>query len=144
MTTFFLRFDFRAPDASAAARQELFQRALDQAAYADEDGFLPSPLPVAAAMAARTSRIPISVSALIVNLHDPLRLAEDIAVLDHLSDGRVGYTIGLGYRREEYELFGRPWETRATDVETRVDLMRAAWRGEPVAFAGRTARITPL
>jgi alkanesulfonate monooxygenase SsuD/methylene tetrahydromethanopterin reductase-like flavin-dependent oxidoreductase (luciferase family) len=158
VTSFFLRFDFRAAGLAPAARQELFARALDQAAYADEhgiealalpehhafeDGYLPSPLPVAAALAARTRRISISVSALIVNLHDPLRLAEDMAVVDHLSAGRVTYTIGLGYRRQEYELFGRPWASRARDVEERVELLRAAWRGEPVAFAGRAARITP-
>jgi alkanesulfonate monooxygenase SsuD/methylene tetrahydromethanopterin reductase-like flavin-dependent oxidoreductase (luciferase family) len=158
MTTFVTRFDFRAPGADPAARQELFARALDQAAHLEahgqdalnlsehhgsDDGYLPSPLTVAAAMAARTRTIPISVSALVVNLHDPVRLAEDVAVLDHLSRGRVTYSVGLGYRREEYAMFGRSWDTRARDVETAIGVLLAAWAGEPVEHAGRTVRVTP-
>ena len=159
MTFLVTRFDFRAPGADPAARQELFSRALDQAAYAEghgqdaltlsehhgsDDGYLPSPLTVAAAMAARTRSMPISVAALVVNLHDPVRLAEDIAVLDHLSAGRVTYTLGLGYRREEYAMFGRPWHSRADDVETAIATLRTAWAGEPVERDGRRVRVTPV
>ena len=134
MTSFVSRFDFRAPGADRTARQELYARALDQAAYLDEhghdalmvsehhasdDGYLPSPLVVAAAMVARTRTVPITVSALLVNMYEPVKLAEDVAVLDHLSAGRVSYTLGLGYRPEEYALFGRAWETRGADIEAR-------------------------
>jgi alkanesulfonate monooxygenase SsuD/methylene tetrahydromethanopterin reductase-like flavin-dependent oxidoreductase (luciferase family) len=159
MTWFLTRFDFRAPGAGPAERQELFARALEQAAYADAhgqdaltlpehhgaaDGYLPSPLVVAAAMTAATRRVAIAVSALVVNFHDPIRLAEDIAVLDNLSGGRVSYTLGLGYLREEYELFGRPWETRGRDAEARIEVLLRAWTGEPVTFEGRSGRVTPL
>ena len=58
-------------------------------------------------IAARTSTVPIMVAALLVPLHDPVRLAEDMAVLDVISRGRVGYVAGLGYRPEEYSMFGR-------------------------------------
>ena len=75
------------------------------------------PESVAAAFAAATTQVPLSISALLVNLYDPIRLAEDIAVLDNLSGGRVSYTFGLGYRREEYDLFGASWETRGADIE---------------------------
>ena len=141
-TSFVTRYDFRAPGATPEERRELFARALEQAAYVDrhghdalmlsehhvsEDGYLPSPIPVAAAFAAVTERIPISIAALLVNLYDPLRLAEDIAVLDHLSGGRVSYTLGLGYRREEYDVFGVAWETRGRDVEERITRMLDAW-----------------
>ena len=95
--------------------------------HVSEDGYLPSPIPVAAAFAAVTERIPISVAALLVNLYEPVRLAEDIAVLDHLSGGRVSYTLGLGYRREEYDLFGVAWETRGRDIEDRITRMLDAW-----------------
>ena len=91
--------------------------------HVSDDGYLPSPIPVAAAFAAVTERIPISVAALLVNLYDPMRLAEDIAVLDHLSGGRVSFTLGLGYRREEYDLFGVAWETRGRDIEARIARM---------------------
>jgi len=148
-TSFVTRYDFRAPGATPAQRRELFARALEQAAYVDRhgqtalmlsehhvsaDGYLPSPLPVAGAFAAVTERISISVAALLVNLYDPLRLAEDIAVLDHLSGGRVSYTLGLGYRREEYDLFGVPWETRGRDIEVRIAQLLDAWA---------TGRVTP-
>ncbi len=159
MTTFVSRFDFRAPGADRPTRQELFSRALDQAAYLDEhghdailvsehhasdDGYLPSPLVATAAVAARTSRIPITVSALLVNFYEPVKLAEDVAVLDHLSGGRVSYTFGLGYRPEEYALFGRPWKTRGADIERRIELLLALWRGEQVEHDGRQVSITPL
>ena len=74
--------------------------------HGTDDGFCPSPLVVAAAMAGRTSSIGINVAALLVPLHDPLRLAEDIAVLDLLCGGRVSIVAGLGYRPEEYEMLG--------------------------------------
>ena len=141
-TNFVVRYDFRAPGASPAERSELFRRSIEQAAYAEQhgqqalmlsehhvspDGYLPSPIPVAAAFAAVTSTIPISVAALLVNLYDPIRLAEEIAVLDHLSAGRVNYTLGLGYRREEYDLFGAAWDTRGPDIESRIQRMLSAW-----------------
>lgn len=153
-----VRYDFRAPGASPAQRQEIYARSLDQAAYVDahgfdalmlsehhgvDDGYLPSPLPVASAMAARTTRIPITVAALLGNLYEPLRLAEDIAVLDHLSAGRVSYTIGLGYRPEEYALHGRPWATRGADLEARIRVLLQAWTGEEFTFEGRSVRVTP-
>ena len=159
MTSFVSRFDFRAPGADRKARQELYARALDQVAYLDEhghdavmvsehhvsdDGYLPSPLLVAAAMVARTKTVPITVSALLVNMYDPVKLAEDVAVLDQLSGGRVSYTFGLGYRPEEYALFGRDWESRGDDIEQRIELLLALWRGEEVSYDGRQVRVTPL
>lgn len=142
MTAFVTRFDFRAPGASPRERAAMYATALDMAAYVEEsgdlavmvsehhasdDGYLPSPLVAAAAIAARTSTIAISVSALLVNLHDPIRLAEDIAVLDHVSGGRVSYTLGLGYRPEEYALLGRSWSTRGRDMDTAIETLLSAW-----------------
>ncbi|MDO9494785.1 MAG: LLM class flavin-dependent oxidoreductase [Nocardioides sp.] len=158
MAHFVTRYDFRAPGAEPATRQELFGRAVEQAAYLDahgedalmlsehhasHDGYLPSPIPVASAFAAVTSRVPITISALLGNFYDPVRLAEDIAVLDHLSAGRVSYTIGLGYRREEYDHFGRPWSTRGADLERAIQVLQQAWTGEPFEYDGRRVRVTP-
>ena len=157
-TQFVVRYDFRAAGATPAQRQELYARGLEQAAYADavgfdalmlsehhasEDGYLPSPVPVAAAMAAVTERLPITISALLVNFYDPLRLAEELAVLDHLSKGRVSHTIGLGYRAEEYALFDRPWSTRGADLESRIQTLLAAWTGEEFTYEGRRVRVLP-
>ncbi len=162
MTTFVVRYDFRLPasveEAGDVTRRALYEAALDQVAYCDragfdsvvlsehhgvDDGYLPSPLPVAAAFSARTERIPIFVAALLVNLHDPLRLAEDIAVVDHLSGGRVAYVFGLGYRREEYEMFDRPWRGRGDLLEANVAALLAAWGGEPFEHEGRSVAVTP-
>ena len=115
------RFDFRAPGAGPEMRRDRYRAALDLARYAEEtghdavnlsehhgaeDGYLPSPLIAASAIAAVTSRIPISVWAVIAPLYDPVRLAEDMSVLDHLSAGRVSYTFGLGYGRPSTTLPG--------------------------------------
>lgn len=149
-TRFATRYDFRAPGADAETRQEIYARAVEQAAYVDrhgqdalmvsehhaaDDGYLPSPMLVASAFAAATTRIPITVSALLVNLYEPVRLAEDIAVLDHLSKGRVSYTFGLGYRPVEYTLHGRSWETRGRDVEERIGRVLEAWASAAVTPA---------
>jgi alkanesulfonate monooxygenase SsuD/methylene tetrahydromethanopterin reductase-like flavin-dependent oxidoreductase (luciferase family) len=157
-TAFAARYDFRALGADRKTRQEIYARSLEQAAYLEkhghralllsehhvsDDGYLPSPIPMAAAFAAVTTTIPISVSALLLNLYDPLRVAEDVAVVDHLSGGRVSYTIGLGYRREEYALFDRPWETRGPDIEARILVLQQAWTGDPFSYQGRTVRILP-
>lgn len=158
MTQFVTRYDFRVPDATPTQRQEVFARSLEQATYVDAhgedalmlsehhqspDGYLPSPIPVAAAMAAVTSRVPITISALLVNFYEPLRLAEDIAVLDHLSGGRVSYTLGLGYRPEEYEMYGRPWESRGADIEARIRVLLEALTGEPFEHDGRSVQVLP-
>ena len=103
------RFDFRAPGAGPEERRDRYRAALDLARHAEqtghdainlsehhgsEDGYLPSPLLAASAVAAVTEKVPISVWAIIAPLYDPVRLAEDISVLDHLSSGRVSYTFG--------------------------------------------------
>jgi len=158
MTAFITRYDFRAPGEALSRQHELFERCLDQVVYleqhgqnaivisehhATDDGYLPSPLMVASAVAARTSTIPISIAALLANLYDPLRLAEDIAVLDHLSNGRVSYTIGLGYRPEEYAMFDATWEGRGPALEEVIGVLQQAWTGEPFEYAGRTVRVLP-
>jgi alkanesulfonate monooxygenase SsuD/methylene tetrahydromethanopterin reductase-like flavin-dependent oxidoreductase (luciferase family) len=155
---FVARYDLRCPPIASTSRDELYATALAQASYCDthgfdalvlsehhgvDDGYLPSPLVVAAAFAACTSRVRINVAALLVPLHDPLRLAEDIAVLDHLSRGRVGYVFGLGYRPEEYTMFDRPWKGRGERMEEAVETLLEAWTGESFEYQGRTVRVTP-
>ncbi len=159
MVHFAVRFDLRSPGLDPAGRSALHRRAIEQAEYVDrqdhdvimlsehhvtDDGYLPSPLVVASAMAARTQRIPITVAALLANLYDPLRLAEDVAVLDLLSGGRVSYTFGLGYRPEEYAAFERPWSGRGPVLEQQIRTLLALWAGEEVALGGRTVRLSPL
>ncbi len=158
MTQVVTRFDFRAPGATDTERAEMFERCVEQSAYADThghtavmfsehhgspDGYLPAPLLVASAVAARTTRIPITVSALLVNLYAPRRLAEDIAVLDLLSAGRVSYVFALGYRPVEYAMLDRPWATRGADIEAAIAEMIALWAGATIDTDGESVRVTP-
>jgi len=157
MTISLLRFDMRAP-AFGAEPAALYEAALEMAAYADakgfdavilsehhasEDGFLPSPLAMAGAVAGRTRRLRIQIAALLVPLHDPVRLAEDLAVLDLVSGGRVATVAGLGYRPEEYALFGRDWKARGRLLDEALETMLRVWRGEPVEREGHTFFVTP-
>jgi alkanesulfonate monooxygenase SsuD/methylene tetrahydromethanopterin reductase-like flavin-dependent oxidoreductase (luciferase family) len=158
MTVFAARYDLRCPPISTTPRDGAYAAAVAQATYCDaagfdtlvlsehhgvDDGYLPAPLLVATAFAAVTSRIPITVAALLAPLYDPIRLAEDIAVLDHLSRGRVAYVFGLGYRQEEYALLGLDWSRRGRRMEETLQAVLTAWRGESFDYQGRTVRVTP-
>ncbi len=155
---FTLRFDFRLGPASPCTMQELYATALDMSAWADEvgatavvlsehhaspDGYLPSPLVLAAAAAARTSTVPLSVAALLALMYDPVKLAEDMAVLDHLSGGRVSYVIGLGYRPEEFAMFGVDPALRGALIEEHLDVLKRALAGERFEWRGRSVHVTP-
>jgi alkanesulfonate monooxygenase SsuD/methylene tetrahydromethanopterin reductase-like flavin-dependent oxidoreductase (luciferase family) len=85
-----------------------------------------------AAIAARTSRIEIGTALLLAPLHDPLRLAEDAAVVDLLSRGRLILGLGLGWREEEFETFRVPLAERSVRLERAVDVLRQARSGGPV------------
>ena len=108
-----------------------------------EDGYLPSPIPLAAAVASRTTALPISVAALLLALYEPVKLAEDMAVVDLISRGRVSYVVGIGYRPEEFAMFGIDRARRGAMVEERIALLQRLWRGEEVDVDGRPVRITP-
>ncbi len=132
--------------------------AIDMAVYAEEHGFstvsveehhcadngwLPSPLTMASMIAARTSRININITALLVTLYDPVRLAEDIAVIDMVSRGRLSFVAGMGYRPIEYHAMGRSWEDRGALMDEAIETMLKAWTGEPFEYRGNTVRVTP-
>jgi alkanesulfonate monooxygenase SsuD/methylene tetrahydromethanopterin reductase-like flavin-dependent oxidoreductase (luciferase family) len=155
---FGIRFDLRNPAIAATDMADRYQAAVEMAEWADQrgalfvglsehhgsaDGYLPSALAMAAAIAARTSNARIGVSAVVAALHDPLRLAEDAAVVDLLSRGRLDLTVAGGYVREEFEMFGVPISERASRVRETIETLRAAWTGEPFQFRGRTARVLP-
>jgi alkanesulfonate monooxygenase SsuD/methylene tetrahydromethanopterin reductase-like flavin-dependent oxidoreductase (luciferase family) len=155
---FMMRFDMRAPDDGPAAIGDLYRAAIEMSAWgeangalavvlcehhASPDGYLPSPLVLASAIAARTTTLPITVAALLVPLHDPVRLAEDMAVLDVISGGRVAHIAGLGYRPEEYEMFGRALSERGARMEECLRVLRKAWTGEEFEYDGRRVRVTP-
>lgn len=152
-----LRFDLRAPTFSAGTTT-LYRAALEMAEFADrhrfesiqlsehhgtDDGYLPSPLVFAAGIAARTERIRLLLSAMVVPLHDPLRLAEDLAVLDQMSNGRVTLVAAGGYVASEFAMFDKDLQERGAAVAEVITTLRQAWSGEPFEFRGRRVRVTP-
>jgi alkanesulfonate monooxygenase SsuD/methylene tetrahydromethanopterin reductase-like flavin-dependent oxidoreductase (luciferase family) len=112
------------------------------------DGYLPSVLPIAAAVAARTRRITIGTAAILAPFHHPLRLAEDAAVVDQLSGGRLILGLALGWREEEFRGFRIQMSERAGRLEETVAVLRLAWSGARFSFTGRhfefdRVRVTP-
>ena len=97
----------------------------------------------AASIFAVTQRLYVHLSALVVTMHDPLRLAEDLAVLDNISNGRIWLTAGMGYRPHEFEMFGKDISKRLGLMNKALDVLRQAWSGEPFEYEGRTVRVTP-
>lgn len=152
-----LTYDMRAPRFGAPSTA-LHAAMLDQVAWADDlgfdavglgehhgsdDGYNPSPLPLAAAIAARTRRIAIQTAIVIAPLYDLPKLAEDAAVVQILSNGRLELGLGAGYRPSEFATFGRRLEDRWRAMGETVAFLRAAWRGEPFRWQGRTCHVTP-
>lgn len=153
-----IRFDLRVPSFARTTHADMYRACLDQSEWADrlgldilvlsehhgvDDGFMSSPVTLAAAIAGRTKNIQINIAAILVPLHDPVRLAEQLATAALVSGGRVGFVAGLGYRHEEFEMAGVDRKRRGTLLEEAVEVMRKAWTGEPFEWRGRTVRVTP-
>ena len=111
--------------------------------HGSDDGYLPSALTMAAAVAARTSRLAIVVSAIAAPFCDPLRLAEEAMVVDALSGGRLAVVLANGYVPSEFEMFGVDIGERVRRTIEAVEVLRLARTGEPFEYRGRTVRITP-
>jgi probable F420-dependent oxidoreductase len=145
-------FDCRNPVQWRRDGSSLYAQTIEQAVAAEDlgfdavwltehhfidDGYLPSCLPMAAAIAARTTRVVIGTSVLLLPLHDPIRVAEDAAVVDLISGGRLRLGVGLGYRGEELSAFGVERASRARRFEESVEVIRRAWADAPLNFTGR-------
>jgi probable F420-dependent oxidoreductase len=112
------------------------------------DGYLPSLLVFLAAVAEATSTIRLGTGLVLTPFHDPLRLAEDAAVVDQLSDGRLTLGLGLGWRDEEFRMFGIPLAERLPRTVEAIEVLRRAWTGQRFSFDGKVfrydrVRVTP-
>jgi alkanesulfonate monooxygenase SsuD/methylene tetrahydromethanopterin reductase-like flavin-dependent oxidoreductase (luciferase family) len=92
-----------------------------------DDGYLSQPLTFAAAVAARTARARIGTAVLVAPLHHPVRLAEEAALVDLISNGRLDIGLGAGYRKPEYDLYGASMERRYAQTDAQVRAIRALW-----------------
>jgi alkanesulfonate monooxygenase SsuD/methylene tetrahydromethanopterin reductase-like flavin-dependent oxidoreductase (luciferase family) len=150
--------DLRTPD-FGAPRADVIAATLDLAEWADnvgidilgfgehhnsDDGYNPSPLVLAAACAGRTRRIRLRSAVLLASCYDPVRLAEDAAMLQIVSNGRFEMGLGFGYRKVEFEMYGRRLEDRFETTCILTKFLKRAWTGEAFEFEGRKVQIKPL
>jgi alkanesulfonate monooxygenase SsuD/methylene tetrahydromethanopterin reductase-like flavin-dependent oxidoreductase (luciferase family) len=107
-----------------------------------DDGYLPSPIVLGSAIAGRTRHMRLQL-VLIAPFYDPVRLAEDLAVLDLVCRGRLGLTLVAGYVGSEFAAFGIDPKLRGEKVAQAVAILKAAWSGEEFEHDGRKIRVTP-
>ena len=154
-----MRFNLIDPSLDPAAVGDRYRAMLEMADLADANGFFmctfeehhgadngwsPTPMMNAAMVLSRTKNLMASISALLLPLHDPIRVAEDLAVIDLVSGGRCTTILGLGYRPSEYALMGKDWDGRGALMDESVDTLLKAWTGEPFEYRGETHRVTPV
>ncbi len=109
--------------------------------HQDKDGFLPSPLVLATAVAARTSKLRVGTSVILLPLHHPVRVAEDVTTLDIVSKGRVTLGVGLGYQPADFRAFDVPIHERVGRLEEGVEIIRRCWTGDTFSFDGAHYRL---
>jgi alkanesulfonate monooxygenase SsuD/methylene tetrahydromethanopterin reductase-like flavin-dependent oxidoreductase (luciferase family) len=146
------QFDFRNPPGSGRSFAAVYQEMFRQAERAEElgfdslwltehhftdDGYLPAMIPMAAALAARTTRVTIGTYVLLAPFHHPLKLAEETAVTDVIANGRLRLGLGLGYRQEEFTGFEIARNERLGRTLETIAILRRAWTGERFDFAGK-------
>jgi alkanesulfonate monooxygenase SsuD/methylene tetrahydromethanopterin reductase-like flavin-dependent oxidoreductase (luciferase family) len=146
------QLDFRNPPDSGRSFTDLYRESLAQVELAEslgydsiwltehhftDDGYLPSMLPAAAAIAARTRRVTIGTFVLLAPFQHPLKLAEDAAVVDVISGGRLRLGLGQGYRQEEFDGFGVPRSQRLGRTLETIEILKRAWTGERFSFDGK-------
>lgn len=158
MTRLMMRFDLRVPPFAKTSFSAQHRAMLEMVGWADRvgvesvplsehhgdpAGFSSAPLILAAAVLARTSRLKVSIQAALVPLHDPVRLAEQLATIDCLAPGRLSVVLGAGYRQVEFEMAGIERSDRGPLLEECVAVFRSAWSGKPFEWRGREILATP-
>ncbi|WP_232496184.1 LLM class flavin-dependent oxidoreductase [Novosphingobium kaempferiae] len=157
-------YDFRNPASWHRPPEALYAETLDVIAETEalgfdgafvpehhlaEDGYMPSPLVTLAALAARTKRMRLGTGIALGPLYEPLRFAEDCAVLDILTGGRLQLGLAIGYRAREYAAHGLDFTKRGARFDEFLSVLRRLWGGETVDFEGRFftltgAKVSPL
>lgn len=137
-------------------RARLFDELAEEAVLAEEVGFdacliaehhqspnghYPTPLMLAAGIAARTHRIRVGTSVLLAPLYHPVHLAEESAMVDVISSGRLILGMGIGYSSRDFDPFGVPLAERASRMEDQIEFLTRAWTEDHVTFEGRHYQI---
>ncbi len=134
-----------------------FKEALEEAARAEELGFdsvwleehhsirnhyWPSPMIALAGIATRTSKIMLGTDIVVLPLYQPARIAEDAAVLDSLSGGRVILGVAIGYREPEFALYDVGMDDRGARYVEMIEIVRALWTEPHVEYHGKFFNVT--
>ena len=156
---FGVMYDCRRRPGDDTPMADIYAQHLEQAVLADQlgfdmvwftehhflaDGYLPAFQPLAGAIAARTERLRISTDIAILPLYHPIRLAEEMAVLDNISRGRMELGIGMGYVPAEFDAFGVDIRHRPSLTEEAVEVLRRSWADGPFSFHGKRFRIPQI
>jgi alkanesulfonate monooxygenase SsuD/methylene tetrahydromethanopterin reductase-like flavin-dependent oxidoreductase (luciferase family) len=149
---FGLTTDFRNPPGSGKSSAKVYAEIIElftlaeslgfSAAYVFEhhftdDDYMSSPMVAATAIAARTRQMRVGPDIAILPLYDPVRVAEDGAVLDLISNGRLDFGVGLGYRPQEYAGYGLDISRKGSRANEALEIIRRLWQGETVTFHGK-------
>ncbi len=149
-------YDFRNPTDSGLDNSTFYQEILDQVQWLDgigadlvwftehhfvDDGYLPSWVPVAGAMAALTQHVRFGTDICLLPFNHPVRLAEDLAVLDNLSGGRVELGVGMGYAPHEFRGFGLPVGRRVSLTNEGIEILQHCFTGERFSYHGQRYRL---
>src|SRR3984957_19650631 len=150
---------FRNPPATGLTFPEFYRRTLDQIVLAEQlgfdhvwitehhfvdDGYMPSPLVMAGAIAALTERVMIGQDVMLLPFANPVRLAEDLAVLDNLSSGRMMLGAGMGYVPSEFAGMGVPRRQRRARMDDTLEILRRAWAEEEFDFDGEVYQVAKV
>jgi alkanesulfonate monooxygenase SsuD/methylene tetrahydromethanopterin reductase-like flavin-dependent oxidoreductase (luciferase family) len=151
-------FDMRSPTWGTPT-SKLYAAALEMAAFADkigvdriglmehhgsEDGYLPQPFVLAGGMAAVTKSVTLMLGAVILPLHDPVKIAEQMAIVDLMSNGRLNVIFGAGYVKDEFDMFGVSLRDRGRLLDEGIDIILRALSGERFEANGRPVFVRPL
>ena len=112
--------------------------------HQEPSGYLPSPLPLLAALAARTSTIRLGTGIAVLPLYHPVRMAEDCAVIDIISKGRLILGVGMGYQDVDFAAYGLRVSERVSLFEEGVEIIKRAWTEEKLYFVGKRYTLTNI
>ena len=145
-------YDFRNPPRWHRPYSQLYHETLEQAAWVDtlgfesiwlsehhvtDEGYLPAIFPMLGALAMRTSSVRLGSAVILAPFQHPIRFAEEAAVVDHLTGGRLELGVAPGYRVEEFAAFGVLRAERGSRTDELVQVARLAWSGQPFSHRGK-------
>jgi alkanesulfonate monooxygenase SsuD/methylene tetrahydromethanopterin reductase-like flavin-dependent oxidoreductase (luciferase family) len=150
--TFGYLYDFRNPEPWRRPWADLYAETLEFITWSEsvgfegawvpehhgaDDGYAPSPLVALGAIAARTKTIKLGSAVALAPLYHPVRFAEECAILDILSKGRLEMAVAIGYRRREADAYGVDFSSRGRRTDEFLEIVRRLWAGETFSYQGK-------